>query len=83
MDYLSTAPAYQRKGIGAELLKSGLDVADANGLRTIVTAQPAGVKLYLNHGFDLMQTVSIDYSQYGGTENKEDHFMIRQPVMDH
>lgn len=80
LDYLSTAPAYQRRGIGALMLQSGLRVADAHGLKTIVTASPAGLKLYLNHGFELLETVSVDYSKYGGTENTDNHFMVRQPL---
>lgn len=81
LDYLSTAPTYQRQGVGTLLLESGLKVADANGLRTYVTASPAGLKLYQSHGFELTQTVSVDYSQYGGTQNTDNHFMVRQPVV--
>lgn len=80
LDYLSTTLTYQRQGVAALLLESGLKVADANGLRTYVTASPARLKLYQSHDFELVQTVSVVYSQYGGTENTDYPFMVRQVV---
>lgn len=62
------------------LLKSGLEVADAHGLKTYVMSSPAGLKLYLSHGFELKQTVSVDHSQCGGTEPTVNYFLVRQPV---
>ncbi|THY13995.1 acyl-CoA N-acyltransferase [Aureobasidium pullulans] len=79
LDYLSTAPHYQRKGVGSALLQRGLEVADANNLSTYVTASPAGLKLYLNHGFEIVETFSLEYPDFGGTEPVVDYFMIRKP----
>ena len=62
------------------LVKSGLDIADRYGLRTYVMSEPAGLKVYLNHGFKLVETVSVDYPQYGGTEPLVEHFLVREPA---
>jgi GNAT superfamily N-acetyltransferase len=80
LDYLSTSPDYQRKGIGAALLEVGLDLADKLGLKTYVTASPIGLKLYLDHGFVIVKKLEVDYSMYiEGTEAAVDYYMIRQP----
>ncbi|KAK6006764.1 hypothetical protein QM012_005772 [Aureobasidium pullulans] len=78
LDYLATAPQYQRRGIGAMLLKAGLEVADAHGLKSYVTSSVAGVKLYQKHGFEIVETSTINYSQFGGVEPVTNYFMIRK-----
>ncbi|KAH0012073.1 acyl-CoA N-acyltransferase, partial [Aureobasidium melanogenum] len=78
LDYLATAPEYQRRGIGAMLLKAGLEVADAYGLRSYVTSSVAGARLYHKHGFEVVETHTMDYSQFGGVEPVTNYFMIRE-----
>ncbi|KAH0011905.1 acyl-CoA N-acyltransferase, partial [Aureobasidium melanogenum] len=77
LDYLATAPEYQRRGIGAMLLKAGLEVADAFGLRSYVTSSVAGARLYHKNGFEVVETHTMDYSQFGGVEPVTNYFMIR------
>ncbi|KAG9513086.1 acyl-CoA N-acyltransferase, partial [Aureobasidium melanogenum] len=79
LDYLATAPEYQRRGIGAMLLRAGLEVADAHGLMSYVTSSVAGLKLYQKHGFEIVDTHAMDYSQFGGVEPVTNYFMIRAP----
>ncbi|KEQ99502.1 hypothetical protein AUEXF2481DRAFT_35410 [Aureobasidium subglaciale EXF-2481] len=79
LDYLAVSPKYQRQGAGALLLRDGLAVADANGLKSYTTASAAGVKLYQNQGFETVEVVTVDYSKFGGVEPVTDYFMIRQP----
>ncbi|KAG9681582.1 acyl-CoA N-acyltransferase, partial [Aureobasidium melanogenum] len=79
LDYLATAPGYQRRGIGAILLQAGLEVADAYGLNSFVTSSVAGIRLYQKHGFEVVETHTIDYSQFGGVEPVTNYFMIRKP----
>ena len=62
------------------LLRSGLQIADANGLKTYVMASSAGLKMYLDHGFEIIETVSKDYPEYGGSSPLIHYFTIRQPV---
>lgn len=59
------------------LIRRGLDVADRYGLRTLVMSEQASLKLYLNLGFELVETVSTDYAQFGGTEPVVHYFMVR------
>ncbi|KAJ5457657.1 Acyl-CoA N-acyltransferase [Penicillium sp. IBT 31633x] len=40
----------------------------------------AGLKLYLSLGFQLIETVSVDYSKYGGTEPMVTSFLVREPL---
>ena len=63
------------------LVRSGLQVADANGLTIYVMASPAGLKMYLDQGFEIIETVSKDYAEYGGTSPHVHHFMVRRPVL--
>ncbi|KAK9349842.1 hypothetical protein V1523DRAFT_399773 [Lipomyces doorenjongii] len=80
LDYLTTAPAYQRNGVATMLVQSGLKVADENSMKAYVMASPAGFKVYQNNGFKLVETVSVDYRKYGGSEPMVHHFMVRDPV---
>ncbi|KAJ5735781.1 uncharacterized protein N7483_000906 [Penicillium malachiteum] len=80
LDYLTTHPDFWRQGVGSMLVKSGLDVADQYGLKTYVMSEPAALKLYLNFGFQLIETVSTDYSQFGGKEPMVHYFLTREPV---
>ncbi|KZF21984.1 hypothetical protein L228DRAFT_283185 [Xylona heveae TC161] len=80
MDYLTTDPAFWRRGIASMLVQSGLKVADRYGIKTYAMSEPAGLKVYLNHGFKLVETVSTDYSKYGGTEPLVEYFLVREPV---
>ncbi|KAH0345208.1 acyl-CoA N-acyltransferase, partial [Aureobasidium melanogenum] len=83
LDYLATAPEYQCRGIGAMLLQAGLDVADAYGLNSFVTSSVAGIRLYQKHGFEVVETHTIDYSLFGGVEPVTNYFMIRKPQGKH
>lgn len=42
-------------------------------------SEPAALKLYLSLGFRLVDTVSVDYSHYGGTEPMVMYFLVRKP----
>ena len=59
------------------LVQSGLKIADEHGIKAYVMSEPAGLKVYQNTGFKLVETVSSDYSKYGGTEPSVHHFMVR------
>ncbi|KAJ5199672.1 Acyl-CoA N-acyltransferase [Penicillium cf. griseofulvum] len=79
LDYLTTDPSFWRRGIGRMLVQSGLQIADQQGIKTYVMSEPAALKLYLSLGFQLVDTVSVDYSQYGGTEPVVMYFLVREP----
>ncbi|MCJ1313306.1 hypothetical protein MMC25_006983 [Agyrium rufum] len=66
LEYLTVAPRHQRKGIAPLLVKAGHAIADEYGVNVHVMASMEGLRLYETHGFQLIETVSTDYSQYGG-----------------
>jgi hypothetical protein len=61
------------------LVQSGLHIADQHRIKTYVMSETAGLKLYLSLGFQLIDTVSVDYSEYGGTEPVVMYFLVREP----
>ncbi|CAI7611533.1 unnamed protein product [Penicillium glandicola] len=79
LDYLTTDPSFWRRGVGRMLVRSGLQIADQQGIKTYVMSEPAALKLYLSLGFQLVDTVSVDYSHYGGTEPMVMYFLVREP----
>lgn len=79
VDYITTIPSHQRKGVAGMLLRSGLAEADKAGLKTIAMSTPAGLKLYKRSGFELVSTIDQDDSKYGGTGHHVTHFLVRQP----
>ena len=51
MSIVFTHPAYQRRGIGTQLVERGLRISDALGLPTWVEASLAGHEMYRRCGF--------------------------------
>ncbi|OJJ66004.1 hypothetical protein ASPBRDRAFT_189481 [Aspergillus brasiliensis CBS 101740] len=81
LEYLTTHPDYWRQGVGSMLVQSGLRVADQYGIKTYVMSEPAGLKVYLNHGFKVVDEVAVDYTRFGGTEPTVHCFLVREPVV--
>jgi hypothetical protein len=61
------------------LVRKGLEIADENDTKTYVMASPAGLKMYTDLGFELVEIVRQDYERFGGTEPCVHHFMVRLP----
>jgi len=76
-------PEYQRKGIGTEMLKQGIQRADDEGLLMYLEAMPKGLELYKRFGFVEVDRVEVDLSKYGGKEGQWSIFvlMMRTPQM--
>ncbi|TPR00966.1 FAD binding domain family protein [Aspergillus niger] len=80
LEYLTTHPDYWRQGVGSMLVQSGVRVADQYGMKTYVMSEPAGLKVYLNHGFKVVDEITVEYAQFGGTEPTTHYFLVREPV---
>ncbi|GKZ52275.1 hypothetical protein AnigIFM49718_000150 [Aspergillus niger] len=80
LEYLTTHPDYWRQGVGSMLVQSGVRVADQYGMKTYVMSEPAGLKVYLNHGFEVVDEITVEYAQFGGTEPTTHYFLVREPV---
>lgn len=53
-------PHHQRKGIGAKLLKSVIDISDGDEIPTFLIASAEGYGLYKKLGFEDLGTWTID-----------------------
>lgn len=77
---MAVKPEFQRQGVASLLIKTGCEIADRYHIKMYVIASPAGLKVYEGQGFKLVETVSTDYSQFGGVEPYVHHFLVRQPL---
>ncbi|CAN5787416.1 GNAT family N-acetyltransferase [soil metagenome] len=60
LEMLATAPAHQRRGVGAELVAPVLERCDTEGiLAYLETETDANVPYYRRHGFDVTEEVDI------------------------
>ena len=77
LEWLCTAPEYQRQGIGKALVQSGIRIAEAAGLPMEVMATPNGLKLYESLGFRRVETLTHDCSKWGYNEPHMNYFLVR------
>ncbi|KAI0838913.1 hypothetical protein F5Y06DRAFT_266930 [Hypoxylon sp. FL0890] len=70
LSIICTDPAYHGRGIGTALIKSVLDLADAEGVPAYLEGMPKAVPLYRRHGF-----VEVDSLQYDQALT----IMVREP----
>lgn len=61
------------------MLEEALRKVDQAGLKAIVMSHPAGRKMYEDHGFEHVQTVTQDDSEYGSTGPMVHYFLVRKP----
>ena len=74
---LVTAPNHRRKGAASQLISIGLALADAHHLPTYVEATPEGLGLYLKHGFEQVDTMTIDLTPWGTPVTQEHTVLVR------
>lgn len=73
------SPDYQRRGIGSQLVKWGLEKADRDGVPCCLTATPMGVHVYTKLGFEEVGRVEIPLEPFGGEGTHVHVAMIRRP----
>ena len=61
------------------LIRPGLEAADKDGAQTFIEASPAGLPLYLRHGWELVHKMTIDMRPHGGTGIEAMPLLIREP----
>ncbi|NJL49784.1 MAG: GNAT family N-acetyltransferase [Leptolyngbyaceae cyanobacterium SM2_5_2] len=72
---LAVSPAYQRQGIGHQLIQPVLEESDRQGKPCYVETSTAGaVQFYQRHGFEILQTGPF------GHQTSPFWTMQRQPV---
>jgi GNAT superfamily N-acetyltransferase len=80
MAILAVDPEYQRMGVGHELLRWGLELADEEQVETWIDASAAGYGLYKQFGWEEVGKVYLDLAPWGGDSKvRSVASMIRQP----
>ncbi|KAK0119595.1 hypothetical protein ONS95_011035 [Cadophora gregata] len=67
LEQLATAPSHQRRGIGAGLVRHGLEKADQQCMTCYLSGAPLGVPLYRKLGFEEVGKLEIPLSEFGGS----------------
>ena len=76
---LAVHPSYQRRGLGAILIRPGLEAADKAGAKTFIEAFSFGLPLYLKHGWEPVDEMVIDIRPHGGHKVTRQKLLIREP----
>ena len=63
---LNTSPKFQRRGLGSELVKYGLEKADRDGVVVYLSGSPMGVPLYRKLGFEEVGKLELNLEEFGG-----------------
>jgi ribosomal protein S18 acetylase RimI-like enzyme len=79
LNVLAVSPAYQRRGIGAQLINEGLEEADRNNLLVWLGASEPALKLYKRVGFNVDEVIEVDMRKYGGN-TIEKHISMTRPA---
>jgi ribosomal protein S18 acetylase RimI-like enzyme len=69
---------YQRRGIGNMLVQWGVSKADELCLLAYTEATPAGLRLYLRHGFVEMDRMAVDLEAWGRGQISDYHLLVRE-----
>ena len=86
---LLTEPSFQRQGMGNALVEYGNKLADRAGLPIFLQASPFGYPIYAEHGFETVQHLDVDLTQWapdakGGDKGYGSYrfrYMLRLPQM--
>lgn len=68
LDTLVTLPQHERRGAGSMLIRWGCEKADEANVEAYLEASLMGAPVYARHGFEAVKEVSLDLTQWGGTE---------------
>ena len=84
---LFTEPSFQRQGMGNALVKYGNQLADQANLPIFLQGSPFGYPLYAKHGFETVQHLDVDLTQWAPNAKSSDkgygnyrfRYMLRLP----
>lgn len=68
-------PAYKGRGIASMLVERGIAEAEKMGIDIFVMAYKAGLGVYTRLGFELLESLIIDDSPWGGKGEYGCYFM--------
>ncbi|RAK95581.1 GNAT family N-acetyltransferase [Aspergillus ibericus CBS 121593] len=76
LNILGTKPAYRRRGVASEMIRWGVDRADAEGVEAFVISAPMARPVYAKHGFELV----LEGENLGGDLGEfVPGYMLRKP----
>jgi ribosomal protein S18 acetylase RimI-like enzyme len=76
LDYLAVHPDNQGRGVATRLVEHGIAEANKLGIDIIVMAYKAAVGVYKRLGFETVETLLQDDSQYGGDGEFGVYYMV-------
>ncbi|KAK4547553.1 hypothetical protein LTR36_000510 [Oleoguttula mirabilis] len=76
---LVTSSQHRRRGAGSLLVQSGIKKSDETGLPAYLQASEQGRRLYGHYGFEDIDTVEFNLSDYGMTGVERMTEMLRKP----
>ncbi|KAF2261032.1 acyl-CoA N-acyltransferase [Lojkania enalia] len=76
---LHTDPKFQGRGAGGGLVKWGQEQADKLGLPIYLESSPSAHRFYQKHGFQDVEQLSLNLSEFGGDKLHITPLMIREP----
>ena len=81
IELLFVHPDFGRRGLGAELVARGCQLADDLDFVSYVEASPQGKRAYELNGFASLDTVKIALAQWPDKPEHLHYFMARQPAV--
>jgi GNAT superfamily N-acetyltransferase len=72
MEILAVHPAYQRRGLGSQMLEPILGLADRERRKIYIEASKKGVGLFRQYGWVQVDALLLDTRPYGGGEHRGD-----------
>ncbi|KAH7355212.1 hypothetical protein BKA65DRAFT_236062 [Rhexocercosporidium sp. MPI-PUGE-AT-0058] len=78
LEQLATSLSHQRHGIGAQLVKYGLEKADREGMVCYLSGAPMGVPVYRKLGFEEVGRMEIPLKGFGGSGTHIHVAMVRK-----
>ena len=77
LDYLAVHPSHRRRGIATMLVQKGIIEAEKLGLDMFVLAWKTGYGVYSRCGFEVLDQIFVDATEYGGNAEYGAFFMER------
>ncbi|KAK9386669.1 hypothetical protein V1515DRAFT_645294 [Lipomyces mesembrius] len=78
LDYLAVSPDQRYQGIATMLVQSGIAVAERLGMDVFVHGMQAGLGVYTRLGFELIEQIILNDSNYGGKGEYASYFLVKK-----
>ncbi|KAH6647291.1 acyl-CoA N-acyltransferase [Truncatella angustata] len=83
LEFLAVQPAYRGQGIATLLMEASLAESDRLGIDVFMVAYKAGLGVYKRMGFEILESLIIDDTPWGGQGEYANYFMERKARKQH